>query len=329
MYKYLRNEEIDYVKWDNCMHSSKHGHIFALSFYLDVVSPGWEAIVDEGEGEYTLIFPIAIQEKLGIKYAYQPLYVHYLGIISINELKDDDYKTIGELLRRHIKLIANYSFNIFNSSDQINKYFGPLHNSPQTTHLIDLNENYPVVYSRFKDDQKRKLKKANSKYIVEESNNITVLLNLFRKYTHHRIFMKSEESYGLLEMLYDQLLINDMCKLYYSIDKETYKAEAGALFLIFKKHIMIFISSVSDQGKTNGAAVQLINHVLQAYSGQGYIFDFKAGGKVESLHRFFRSFGGTEATFSKIRYNHLPFPIPQIRNLRIAFYEWLYPREED
>ena len=46
MIKYLQHGEINKEKWDDCINLSPRGLVYALSWYLDAVHPGWEALVE-------------------------------------------------------------------------------------------------------------------------------------------------------------------------------------------------------------------------------------------------------------------------------------------
>lgn len=47
MITYLFNSEIDKDKWDNCIKNSPGAKPYAYSWYLDIMAPGWQALVDE------------------------------------------------------------------------------------------------------------------------------------------------------------------------------------------------------------------------------------------------------------------------------------------
>jgi hypothetical protein len=46
MIKYLRQDEINVDKWDQCISHSVNGMIYAFSWYLDIVNNRWEALVE-------------------------------------------------------------------------------------------------------------------------------------------------------------------------------------------------------------------------------------------------------------------------------------------
>jgi len=45
---YHKHHEIDRDRWDECIRKSFNGIIYAYSWYLDIVSPQWEALIEGG-----------------------------------------------------------------------------------------------------------------------------------------------------------------------------------------------------------------------------------------------------------------------------------------
>lgn len=57
MIKHHRAHEIDRERWDECIRKSFNGIIYAYSWYLDIVCPSWEALI---EGDYKIVMPLSI-----------------------------------------------------------------------------------------------------------------------------------------------------------------------------------------------------------------------------------------------------------------------------
>ena len=51
--RHLRHNEINYSLWDKCITNAKNSLVYASTWYLDVVSPDWEALV-AGNYEYIM-----------------------------------------------------------------------------------------------------------------------------------------------------------------------------------------------------------------------------------------------------------------------------------
>src|SRR5512136_2157781 len=79
MIVYLKNQEIDRAQWDTCIGLSQSTKPYAYSWYLDIMAPGWEALVDD---DYDSVFPIPGFSKLGIQYVATPMFLQQLGAFS-------------------------------------------------------------------------------------------------------------------------------------------------------------------------------------------------------------------------------------------------------
>ncbi|HEU4717664.1 MAG TPA: hypothetical protein VFU15_07515, partial [Bacteroidia bacterium] len=80
--RHLRSHEIDRQRWDECIRRSFNGIIYAYSWYLDVVSPGWEALADE---KYETVMPLTWAKKMSVRYLRTPFFVQQLGVFSVNK----------------------------------------------------------------------------------------------------------------------------------------------------------------------------------------------------------------------------------------------------
>jgi hypothetical protein len=63
----------------NAIARSFNGIVYAYSWYLDIVSPGWDALVKD---DYKSVMPLTWRKKYGIKYLYQPFFTQQLGVFS-------------------------------------------------------------------------------------------------------------------------------------------------------------------------------------------------------------------------------------------------------
>ncbi len=79
MTKHLKHEEIDLEKYSTTIINCAWGRIYALPWYLDIVSPNWEALVNE---DYSIVMPLPIKRKYRLKYITQPYLCQQLGVYS-------------------------------------------------------------------------------------------------------------------------------------------------------------------------------------------------------------------------------------------------------
>jgi len=69
--KYLKHNQIDKQKWDSAIENAQNGLAYALSWYLDIVSPNWDALIF---GDYEMVMPL-IHKK---KYTFHILSIFYI-----------------------------------------------------------------------------------------------------------------------------------------------------------------------------------------------------------------------------------------------------------
>ncbi|MEI7803410.1 MAG: hypothetical protein WCI97_12225, partial [Bacteroidota bacterium] len=89
---YLKHTEIDITKWDHCVKNSFNHLPYCYSWYLDVVSPGWDALISD---DYEYIFPLTHRRKARINYLFQPYFTQQLGLFSSKKFSQ---KILNEFL---------------------------------------------------------------------------------------------------------------------------------------------------------------------------------------------------------------------------------------
>src|SRR5512133_2614857 len=92
MIVFLKNNEIDREQWDNCIRNTPGAKPYAYSWYLDIMSPGWQALVDDDDDS---VFPLPGSTRFGIQYIATPVFLQQLGSFSPEKPYD---KSIGEFL---------------------------------------------------------------------------------------------------------------------------------------------------------------------------------------------------------------------------------------
>ena len=79
MIVYHKNNEIDREQWDNCIRILPGAKPYAYSWYLDIMAPGWQALVDD---DYDSVFPVPGFSRFGIQYIATPVFLQQLGAFS-------------------------------------------------------------------------------------------------------------------------------------------------------------------------------------------------------------------------------------------------------
>ena len=268
MIRKLKNRDIDFSKYKNCLENSVQKNFYAKKEILDALSEDWELLV---YGDYEFIMPIPIRKKLGLKIVVMPLFCQQLGIFGPKKNPEIEEIFLQYFLKNYKVLF--YSFNYHNSFKEEFKikknYF-----IPKTEYSL-LRKNYfkgrksTVKTAQYLDFKEVKLNEVsdfirkNFKGLEKEND-----LNKLFEYLH---FLNSENKLKLCGSFKEENLTNvailindDECfALLGLVNNEKFRQDNGASFLIdciLKDHI------------------------------QDLSFNFM-GGTIRGLEVFFKSFG--------------------------------------
>ena len=138
MIKLLKHNKIDKTRWDNCINKSFNGNVYALSWYLDIVHPEWDALV---ENDYERVMPLTYSKKLGISYMFHPFFVQQLGVFSKSQLSQDDIDRFINAIPQQYRLIR-YKLNSYNKVDYESDFIAKHRNVE-----LDLIYDYQYLYN--------------------------------------------------------------------------------------------------------------------------------------------------------------------------------------
>ena len=307
MIKYLKQDEIDYELWDNCIANSINSYIYAYSWYLDIVAGEWDALVED---DYKSVFPLPFRNKYGIKYVYQPPFTQQLGLFS-TELKGKD-----KLQEFILSIPKEFKLTEIN----LNKHY---HINESTEYKLidnvnielDLAEEYDVLSKKFSSNLKRNIKKGiKNNLSCSENIKPESLITLFKNNKAKEVSAYNEEDYQRLARLMYSLLSKQRASIHGVFSEMN--SLLGALFILNDNRRFIFIfSGLSDEGKEKGAMPFLINDFIRNNSGSNMVFDFE-GSNDEGVARFYLSFGSNKYHYQGLRYYQMPFLLKRV--LKIA-----------
>jgi hypothetical protein len=303
--RYLEHKNIDKKKWDECLASSPNGIVYASSWYLDIVSPQWCALVED---DYKAIFPLCARKKFGFNYLFQPFFTQQGGLfIAGKNCSEDQVKNFIDAIPAKFKLVE---INL-NTGNFIHE-FSPYKVERRRTHLLDLKNEYEQIQKKYSENLRRNIKRAIRFNIqVERSNSIQPIIELFRSTRGKSIDALKEKDYLLLSRLENEAAQREMVSIYCTKNTSG-ELSAGAVFLkTFDGYIFLF-SAAGTEAKETGAMSLIIDRFIQEHSTENKVLDFE-GSMNESLARFYKSFGSQEIVYLQIRKNTLP---PIIRRFK-------------
>ena len=294
MIQYLTHNQINLTKWDATI--AECGNIYAYSWYLDIVHPDWEALVED---DYQSVMPLTGGKKFGINYLYQPYFAQQLGVFSQHPLSPE--KT--EAFLKAIPSKYRFAEIRLNESNVLSEGFQGIEYHRNI--ILDLNQEYKSIRENYHTNTKRNLAKA-------ESINLQLIFNvipyhvvaLLRDNRGASIEKWGDAEYGTLISL-GKTAQNRKAAFILGVN-EIGDGEilCAALFMKANGRITFLFSGLNEKGKEKQAMTYLIDQVIQKYAGQPITLDFE-GSDDENLARFYLGFGGVETKYPSYTFNRL------------------------
>lgn len=295
MIRYLKHSEIDKQKWDKCIRRSVNGIIYANSWYLDLFSENWDALV---ENEYERVFPLTWRKKFGIHYLYQPVFTQQLGVFSRNILSTEVVQSFLEAIPPKFKF-AEINLNSYNKLDS-----SSIEKQEMLNHELDLIKTYDQHYRSYSTNLKRNLKKAaGSGLTIMKTMKPEPIIEMFRMNRGRNIGSLKNEDYMKLQRLMYTCIYKDRGQIWGAFNKYN-ELVAGAFFLISNNKVIFLFSGTNKKARELRAMPLLIDTFIRQNSRTNLTFDFE-GSNDENLARFYKSFGSKEIRYLHIKLNRL------------------------
>jgi hypothetical protein len=301
--RYINQEEIDITKWDNCIAKSLNGIIYANSWYLDIVCPGWDALVC---GDYESVMPLTHNRKYGFDYLYQPFFSQQLGIFSSHKIDNSLIESFIEAIPLNFKFVE-INLNKYNCVGDLNGYNIKLN----ITYELDLIGSYENIFRKYKKNNIRNIRKAiHNKISIMKGLEPDDIFDLVRK---NGVFPGiKDKHYDVLHQLITAAISNKRGYIYGAYDDKNKLCAAG--FFVYSNNKACFILSVANNlAKEHRAMFLLIDEFIKDFSGQNIVLDFE-GSNIPGIARFYKGFGANPFNYPTIKANKLPFPVSLLKN---------------
>lgn len=297
MIVYHKNNEIDREQWDNCVKNSPGVKPYGFSWYLDIMSPGWQALVDD---DYDSVFPVPGFSRFGIQYVSTPPFLQQLGAFSPDKPVS---KAIIEFLNfmpdmyRHIDLCVAQKIKIdgYKVTEKANLE-------------LDLSKSYGKLWDRFSKQCKKNIE-ASAKKKPEIVTDVTPdeIIDLYFRGNLKKIRSIKIHDYQRLKVLMNFCLKNKKGRILGV--RTTRKRLIFAMFLIETPGIktLRFIMN-TPESISKRMTYFVINDLIENHSGTRNILDF-AGSTIQSIDSPEESFGCTNVPYYRIYRNRLFWPV--------------------
>ncbi len=293
---HLKHSQIDKSKWDECINHSHNRIVYAQSWYLDIVSKGWEAIVS---ADYETVMPLTHGNKFGINYLYQPFFTQQLGIFSRKETNQKMVDKFLSSIPTKFKFI-DVALNKGNDCQS-----GEFQTKNNVNYELKLDKPYSDLASEYSSNTKRNIKKA-AQHKLSKINDVNPekLVQLFRTNLGKSIKNIKTEHYNLLKQIIIKSLLEQNAEIY-GVNSLEGELCAGAFFLKSYDSYIFLFSATNEESKENGAMFMIVDQFIRKHADEKIILDFE-GSNIKNLARFYKSFGADEFNYFRIKKNNLP-----------------------
>jgi hypothetical protein len=266
---------------------------YACSWYLNLVAPGWCALVED---EYARVMPVPVRSKYGFPYVPQPYYTQQLGIFGNENADELVVSRFISALPARFKL-ADLALNAGNPMPA-----DGFKASLKMNMEVNLRNTYEVTSMSYSENTRRNISKARKAGLMVQNTSDPAFL-LETKWNNRPAALRHEQ-WKLSARIIQVALSLNAGEIWEVTDTNGEKL-AAVFFLTNDIRKIYLISASTSVGKELGAMFLLVDKMIEINSGKEAVLDFE-GSVIPGIARFFMGFGAEEKPFPYICIRRLP-----------------------
>lgn len=294
---YLKNSEIDRKLWDACIKNARSRKPYAYSWYLDIMAPGWEALVDD---EYDAVFPVPGFKKFGIKYVATPVFLQQLGVFSPD-------KPAGKAINEFLYYMPEF-FRLIDLcvGQKIDKEGFKV--TERANYELDLSKPYETIRKNFSKACRKNIRKA-ARHNPEFTSAIKPdeLITLFRTTYANEITGIKNTDYQRLNKLMKYCIETGKGSIE-GIRNEENKLVFGQFYIKYDGFISLLFNANTIISREKLYNYSFFDKLIRENAGKQMVLDFE-GSSILSVASFVASFGGVMKPYYRIYRNNLSWPL--------------------
>ena len=293
--RFVKNKDIDYLRWDQCIASSNVPLIYVQSWYLDLISSDWDALIS---GDYRYVMPLIIKRKFGISFLLQPIFAQQHGIFPEAE----------------IMIQNNFLSTIYNQFGYITINLNASHCEPfpkgfkahqRNNFIMKLTPSIAELKNNYSKHTRRQIRKAeNNKVTIIKGLQTSEYLELKMACTKKKLLQSTMQT---LKRLIEYGHLQGTGMIYAAYNQ--HNTLCAAAFFFFNGQRVTYLNAVStDEGKNINAMHKIIDQFIMEHSGKPLTLDFE-GSMIPGIARFYKGFGAETEQYYCLKSNRLPIPL--------------------
>jgi hypothetical protein len=301
MIVYHKNNEIDREQWDNCIKNSHGIKPYAYSWYLDIMAPGWEALIDD---DYDSVFPVPGRSRFGIKYVATPIFLQQLGVYSPDKPPANAILEFLDYMPGFYKLIdlcvgQDVESDGYKVTEKVN-------------FELDLARPYDKIWESFSPHCRRNIETSTKKKpeIVSDISPDEII-DLFIRNKGKEIRGIKVRDYQRLKNLMNFCLKNKKGRIIGV--RATKRKLIFGIFLVEthgNKTLLFVVNTTQSRERRIGYYV--VNELIMKNASTRIKLDF-SGSSIPSVASFMESFGCVNVPYYRIYRNRLFWPVRMMK----------------
>ncbi len=294
---FVLHTDIDKLKWDACIKQSKSNLIYAKSFYLDIVSPGWDALI---MGDYVNVMPLTHRKKLGITYLAQPAFTQQLGIFSKMNIDANTILCFIEAARQKFK----FAELMFNFSNEIPPEKSKIKVSERTNFILSLHKNYYFLFDNYLPHFHKSLRRIKKLELVyKDETDYKIIIKSYREQLKLKKAPLSNADFKTLHQLCEYLQSQN--KLIIRSVYLNNKIWLCSSILFYEDgRLYNMVNCLSAEGRLKEANYFLYDNIINEFSEQAALLDFE-GSDIPAIAAFYKKMQPQNQPYYFIKYNEL------------------------
>jgi hypothetical protein len=271
----LEHSQIDKARYDSIVMSSAYGTVYAMSWYLDAVSPEWMLLTTD-DNRY--IMPLPIKRKWGIKMALQPMFSQQLGVFSKDKITADIFK---EFLRKMPCRIYSINSNVGNEQTDLRG----VRFLPRT--------NYTLTEKRYRENFLRNVKKSYKEDLhIDTDTEWTAFIDMLKVHTKIRSVY---DRISYIDKVFTEL--KKYCNIeVWSVKNNSNEMLSAAMFLYWKDRTYYILPVSTPEGKRSHSMNFLLDNFIDVCIKNNLILDFE-GSSLQGVARYYQSMGAVKEIY--------------------------------
>lgn len=281
-----------------------YNSVFQKQWWLDAVAPGrWDSVKITNGSEIVARMPYTIEKKMGFTALTQPLLTPALGpwLKNTSAKPSKQLSLQKDLIWDLLDQLPNH--DLFSQSLHISItnwlpfYWKGFEQTTKYTYILDDLTDLDKIWNNFSEQARRNVRKAIRKVRVRTDLDISRFFELNNK-TFQRQGRKQPYTRDFIERVDEACIRENARKIFFAED--AVGNLHSAIYMIWDEKSAYYLMGGEDPDFRNSEASSLlIWEAIQFASKVTKQFDFE-GSMIQSIERFFRSFGAKQVPYIHI-----------------------------